>query len=115
VVVTAVAVAAALALPAPHLGDEAWEQRLWDVAFAALALVALGWILCLASPSPGIRAFAAGWGVIGAQAGWLLRAPRPGEDPGPGGGGPPPPAPPPGPPVDWAALERELAEPVGTR
>jgi hypothetical protein len=44
-----------------------------------------------------------------------LRAPRPGEEPGGGGGGGPPPEPPPPAPVDWAALERELADLVGTR
>jgi hypothetical protein len=115
VVVTAAAVTIALRLPPPQLHDEPEEKRLWDVAFAALTAVALLWILCLASSSPGIRAFAAGWGVIAAQAAWLLRAPRPGDDPGPGGGGPPPPAPPPGPPVDWAALEGEVADLVGTR
>jgi hypothetical protein len=114
VVVTAAALATALRVPAPQLDDDPWEKRLWDVAFAALAPVALLWILCLASSSPGIRAFAAGWGVIAAQAAWLLRADRPGDDPGPGGGDPPPP-PPPEPPVDWAALERELADLVGTR
>jgi 4-amino-4-deoxy-L-arabinose transferase-like glycosyltransferase len=119
VLVTALAAVIALRVPPPQLGDEAWERRLWDAAFAAIVPIGLLWLLCLASPSAGLRAFAAGWGVVAAQAGWLLRAARPGEDPGPGGGGGAPPEPPPDPPVDWAALERaaagEPAELVGTR